>query len=505
MSWYKVIAKCLLIFSLSALVFSCAKSSGPATPASPVKAVKQQESVSSLLADIFSLEKRLITENKDAVQKKYRQQITAHPNVAKYEILQAWSIPQNEERMNQWGKLRQKYPQNDYIELGRAEVFAAWKMKHECKSILDKIDNKSPVVGFRHRVYGFLFYQKGELDQAVTYYTKAVETFPQDYRSHSSLATIYMKQQKIDLAKKAFQQCAELAPSLYEPHFQLAKIYEKQGNKDAQIEALKMAFKADNQNFEVAQLLGNLFLEKKEWPESIKYFEKALKIKPDWPSIHAHLAKLYRALNKPEEELIQLEKVLEINPNQLDVLARFSQVHFQRGNLDVAMDNFKDILNAQEGNLMALHGVAKIYHRWNKYRQAIEYYRLYFKVEKDKQLLESERKAYQKILGQIKYQPDTLKGKTLQKAYRVLVGSLKQLYEERLKIKRKLVWKGTIKYKVEVGDNGNIKRIEEIKNTLHDPFVEACLYWNLMDTQLSGTRKGRYTVPFNIDFTPKMK
>jgi len=113
---------------------------------------------------------------------------------------------------------------------------------------------------------GNLVDEKGEKDQAIFMYQKALNANPKYYKAYYNIANIYLEQAKYNMAIDNYKNAVKLNPTNPYVFYNMACAYLKQGkNKEAKDALLK-----------------------------------ALTIKNNIPEIHYNLAYVYRKLNKPK-------------------------------------------------------------------------------------------------------------------------------------------------------------------------------------------------------------
>ena len=57
---------------------------------------------------------------------------------------------------------------------------------------------------------------------------------------------------------------------------------------------------------------------------------------------------------------------------------------------------------------------------------------------------------------------------------------------------------GDLKVRVTVTPTGEAKEVEVLEDTVHDPDVRACAYWNLRDATYPQNKPGRFTFAFSF-------
>ena len=128
---------------------------------------------------------------------------------------------------------------------------------------------------------GNLLDEKGEKEQAVFMYQKALNTDAKFYKAYYNLANIYLAQEKYNLAIENYKHAAKLNQTNPYVYYNLACAFLKQGkNKEARDALIK-----------------------------------SVTIRNDIPEVHYNLAYVYRKLNKPKLAQIYLDNYNKLITN----------------------------------------------------------------------------------------------------------------------------------------------------------------------------------------------
>ena len=103
---------------------------------------------------------------------------------------------------------------------------------------------------FVHNNLGWAYYKKGDLNNAVENYRKAIGMKPDFGLAHYNLGLAYRDRKQSDPALAAFRRATDLVPGLLDAHFQLGKLYFETGKnaeaKNAFEEAVRLAPQSEN-------------------------------------------------------------------------------------------------------------------------------------------------------------------------------------------------------------------------------------------------------------------
>ena len=132
---------------------------------------------------------------------------------------------------------------------------------------------------------GKCYFELGQIDLAISSYTKATEYWPQSEVSYAMLGQIYSSQGDTEQAIKNLSKAVELKPDDHELHSLLGVELTQNGDVeavDAVIESFEQAINIDPNNAEAYNGIGTVLNEKGELDAAIDSYKQALKIKPDY-------------------------------------------------------------------------------------------------------------------------------------------------------------------------------------------------------------------------------
>jgi tetratricopeptide (TPR) repeat protein len=157
---------------------------------------------------------------------------------------------------------------------------------------------------------GLALIQKGQTDEAIVEYKKALEIDPNYDAAHNNLGNALLRKGQIDEAIIHYQKALEINPN---------------------------HAKAQNN-------LGNAFLQKGQIDEAIIHYQKALEINPDFAKVHYNLGDALLQKGRLDEAIAQFQKALEINPNIAETHNNLGIALAQKGQLDEAIAHFQEAL-----------------------------------------------------------------------------------------------------------------------------------------------------------------
>ena len=162
---------------------------------------------------------------------------------------------------------------------------------------------------------GQLCYYAGELENAITYFTKYLKIRPNDAAVYYNLGMLLQNTPHIEEAEKHYRKALEINPSLAEAHTNLGILLDKSERIEEAEEHHGKALEINPNNAKAHNNLGALLSKSERIEEAEEYYRKALEINPNNAKAHTNLGNLLKDTQRIEEAEEYYRKALEINPN----------------------------------------------------------------------------------------------------------------------------------------------------------------------------------------------
>ena len=173
--------------------------------------------------------------------------------------------------------MTQKKHQSPYINLGmyylrQKQIDKAIEQFEQVKSMFD--DPKA------YDGLGIAYFEKGDLETAVSYFKQAVAKAPNEAGVHSNLAMAYEKMEDFDSALGEFRQAAELDSQDPKYRNNLGSIYMKMGKDAAAEQAFGEALREDPDFADALYNKGLLLSKQSRLKEAKEYWSRLVAIHP---------------------------------------------------------------------------------------------------------------------------------------------------------------------------------------------------------------------------------
>lgn len=235
--------------------------------------------------------------------------------------------------------------------------------------------------------------KNGELDEAVIVYHKAIELQPNLWEVHHNLGDIWQGQGRLDEAVVAYRLAIELNPDFCWSHNNLGDVLIKQEKWEEAVEGYRSAIGL-NPDFHWSYYnLGDALVELERWEEAVVAYRRAIQLKSDLPCVHEKLGDALRKQSQfyAREAIKRYRQAIEENPNNVELYHKALEVDLRDAELYLGL-----------GNALALHG---------QIDEAIAFYRIGQQVNPDeyrinwqlKNVLAQKERAFTHSLEVLKY------------------------------------------------------------------------------------------------------
>ncbi len=219
---------------------------------------------------------------------------------------------------------------------------------------------------------------RGQVDEAIAHYRKALEIKPDYAEAHNNLGLALAGRGQVDEAIAHFRKALEIEPDYVPAHYNLGKLLAGHGEMDEAIVHFRKALEIQPNFAAVQYLLGDALAGRGEADEAIAHFRKALEMQPNNAAALNDMAWLRATYPNPKfrdgtEAVALARRAVELTPDRpdpLDTLAaayaeagRFAEaVQAERKALDLAARQNKQALTRSIQAKIRLYEAGKPFH-----------------------------------------------------------------------------------------------------------------------------------------------
>jgi protein O-mannosyl-transferase len=178
---------------------------------------------------------------------------------------------------------------------------------------------KAPDNGRPHYNLGKFLAQRGQVDEAILHYRRALEIEPDDVDTRNNLGNVLAGRGQVDEAIVHFQKALEIEPDDAKTHNNLGIVLAGRGQADEAVVHFRKALEIEPDDAIGHNNLGIVLAGRGKADEAIAQYRKALKIKPDYAKAHNNLGNALAGSGQVDEAILHFQKALEIEPDVADI------------------------------------------------------------------------------------------------------------------------------------------------------------------------------------------
>jgi protein O-mannosyl-transferase len=140
-----------------------------------------------------------------------------------------------------------------------------------------------------HRNLGFTYYMKGQMDEALSQFQKAVLLEPDAAEAYDHLGITFFNKGQLDEAIRQFGKALRLNPDYADAHYNLGVLFYQQGRTDHASRQFQETIRLKPDHAEAHQNLGVTLGLEGHTEEAVRQFQEALRLKPDYADARKNL------------------------------------------------------------------------------------------------------------------------------------------------------------------------------------------------------------------------
>ena len=187
--------------------------------------------------------------------------------------------------------------------------------------------------------------QSGRLDEALEYYSRALEQDPEDESTWVRVATVHELRGQPDDAIRIYRRLTDLDPTNVGYHRHLALVYKWNLQIDESLRELAKVADLEPRDVGSRQELSRYaVLRSKDYDEAIRRLEQILVARPSDVETLVELAQLYVQTRQPQKAILAYDRALEEDPeNPQMVKLRAKAVAWQQ-EAEIAIGKYRAAL-----------------------------------------------------------------------------------------------------------------------------------------------------------------
>jgi tetratricopeptide (TPR) repeat protein len=241
--------------------------------------------------------------------------------------------------------------------------------------------SRNPNAFMVHNNLGLALLQKGQMDEAVEHFQKALALQPGFGDAHNNLGLILFQRGQVDEAIDHFQKALAIHPENAPAHYNLGNALLHKGQLDGAGAQFKKAIEFDPAYGEAHNNLGNVLLDEGKVDEAIIHFQKALELQPDYGEAHNNLAIARLRKGQGDEAIAQFRAALRVQPGYSEALHNLAMTLVRKGQVDGAIVEFQKALAIQPNDAVVQNTLAGLLLQQGRADEALAHFQTAVQID----------------------------------------------------------------------------------------------------------------------------
>jgi tetratricopeptide (TPR) repeat protein len=458
------------------LLAACATPGG--RPEEPLRPRPDLVAVSRAMTAIDAAERR---GDVAALRARHSQAAQAAPRDPVSRFLAIYAQPAGEDRWAEFKALASELPDSALGQLGMARTYVSWNTLDQADRAVALALDLEPDAWVAVLVRAEVSERRGRLEAAAADYGAVLSADPANPEAHLGLARVARARGERDRARDEATAALKAAPDLFGAFALLGELAASGDDVVAAADFWTGAVEASPRDRAARVTLARLLDRKGDRAAAQEQWKAAVGLKEDADALIA-LAQAARASGDSAAEGRALERLSAIDPGAAE-WRRIAEIRLAAADLDGAEKALRRALARDPRDPQANLALARVHGARGEVRQAVEAFRA------SGDAAGPERDALERRLNLERVARPDVTG--LQKAVQALVD---RTYRARLAEAPSL--SGPLRLRVTADAAGAATLVEVLEDSVHDPDVRACAYWNLRDAAYPQSKPGRYAFTF---------
>ena len=228
-------------------------------------------------------------------------------------------------------------------------------------------------------------HQQGKLEDAMKGYEQLLKKLPEHsellIQIHRNMAHAYRKMHRFEEAIHYYSLALQSEPSHAETLHNLANLYAIQGNYQAALKTYSAALQVAP-DFTIAHYnLGLLFLKHQELAAASKQFKNVITLNPDYTEAHFYLGVLALESGQLEEAEQAFQTVLTLAAEHVEALTNLGVIALKQDKAQLAIDYFTKAIALEDGHVEARNNLAATFMHHDRFENALMHYDVLLKQD----------------------------------------------------------------------------------------------------------------------------
>ncbi|WP_144053255.1 tetratricopeptide repeat protein [Xenococcus sp. PCC 7305] len=184
---------------------------------------------------------------------------------------------------------------------------------------------------------------QGKTSQAVTCYRRAIQLQPTLIDAYLNLGQVLTTAGELPKALQCYQEAIKYNPQNHQLYFNLGLCFTQQKNWEQAVQCYQQALQIKSDYWEALHNLGGVLGNLQLWSEAITVYRRAIKLKPDVAWSYNDLGLILLQVNRPEEAIAVFRKAVSLKPD-------FAAAHLRLGDALATVSKWSDAISAYQAS-----------------------------------------------------------------------------------------------------------------------------------------------------------
>ena len=200
---------------------------------------------------------------------------------------------------------------------------------------------------------GAALLNKGQVDEAITQLRKALAIDPNFSNAHYNLGNALFQKGLVDQAISQYQETLEAEPGFSTARYNLGAALIQKGRLDEAIDQFQLVLETNPNQADAHYNLGNALLQRGRVDEAMAQYRMALGIDPSHAEAHFNFGMALIQKGQLNEAVAHLEKAVEYDPNYADAHNNLGNIMLLENHLDDAIVQYQRALEIDPSSAQA--------------------------------------------------------------------------------------------------------------------------------------------------------
>ncbi|MGF1491025.1 MAG: tetratricopeptide repeat protein [Microcoleaceae cyanobacterium] len=217
-----------------------------------------------------------------------------------------------------------------------------------------------------------LYRNVGWLDEAITFYQKALKLHPQPPQElYYALGEALSQKGEYTQAIHFYRQAIALNPQYVRAYLGWAVVLNQQGQNDEAITVLEKLIRRMPGAVEAYNTLGCLLLKQGQLAKAQAMFQEGLQQRPSWALLYNNLGRVFMAQSKTAQAIAAYQKAVELKPDLAIAYNNLAKLWQEQNQHRVAIDYFHRVIELKPDDILAHSDCANSWMMQGKMAEAL--------------------------------------------------------------------------------------------------------------------------------------